>query len=81
MGVGNELHRLLESWGFKERKGCKCKKYRDRMNRKGADWCESKLSLCLRWLKRSAEEQTLPFSRHVAVRFLRRAIRNARRKG
>lgn len=78
-GVGDCLHKILEGWGFKERKACKCKKYRMWMNGNGIKWCEENKWVCVEWLRCSAEERRLPFSKWIAVWLVMQAIGRARR--
>ena len=78
-GPGTELAQALAKWGFKERKGCKCRHYARLMDAKGPDWCERNIDQVVGWLKKNAKERHLPFSSLVAKRFIKGAIARSRK--
>ncbi len=73
-GPGTELKSLLFSWGLKEKRGCNCKRYANTMNLRGMQWCRENIDVIVRWMKHSAEDRHLPFSKIIARRFISKAM-------
>lgn len=64
--VGDELHRLLSTFGIKPKEGCSCNNYRIQMNQWGVEGCTKNLNRIVLWLKREAVKQKYPFSNFIA---------------
>ena len=86
--VGTELSKLIPDWAVKDRSGCDCKSWINKMDRYGAKWCEANRPAIIEHLVRSKEHlipafRSLPDAvcRVVAGRLLNHAIRSASRSG
>jgi len=80
-GVGTELSKILESYGFKITANCKCKQRALLMNNNGVEWCENNIDTIIGWLKEEADKRNLGFifSELIAKRIIKRAIRAAKK--
>lgn len=81
VGVGTELKKLLSRLGLKPAANCKCAQHIREMNQEGVYWCEENTDTIVGWLKEEAERAKLPFTSIGARIIVRRAIRNANKKG
>lgn len=73
-GPGTRLHQALKAWGFKEQDGCQCFEYAVKMNVNGPQWVKDNIATVLNWLRKSAKQRKLPFSRWIAKRFILGAV-------
>jgi hypothetical protein len=83
-GPGTELKALLKRVGIVASPGCSCNtraKLMDANELKEPGWCESNLDTICDWLQEEATKRKLPFLRMAGKILVRKAIRNARKKG
>jgi hypothetical protein len=83
-GPGTELKALLKRVGIVASPGCSCNtraKLMDANELKEPGWCESNLETICDWLQEEATKRKLPFLRMAGKILVRKAIRNARKKG
>ena len=83
-GPGTELKALLKTVGIVATPGCTCNTraaLMDANELKEPGWCEKNLETICDWLQEEATKRKLPFVRLAAKILVRRAIRNARKKG
>jgi hypothetical protein len=83
-GPGTELKALLKRVGIVASPGCSCNtraKLMDANELKEPGWCESNLETICDWLQEEATKRKLPFFRMAGKILVRKAIRNARKKG
>jgi hypothetical protein len=83
-GPGTELKALLKRVGIVASAGCSCNtraKLMDANELKEPGWCESNLETICDWLQEEATKRKLPFFRMAGKILVRKAIRNARKKG
>jgi len=78
---GTELAKLLALLGFKASAGCGCKKRAREMDERGTQWVRENESTVVGWLREEAGKRKLPFLPYAAKVIIRRACRNAERKG
>jgi len=76
-GPGTCLHEALAAWGFKERDDCDCVNYATEMNMKGNKWCRNHIPRIIGWMRKSAKQRKLPFSKLIARQFVMKAIRRS----
>jgi hypothetical protein len=53
-GPGIELKKLLDKFGFKPAKNCKCDQHILEMNQRGVEWCSENIETIIGWLKEEA---------------------------
>lgn len=83
-GPGTELKALLKRVGIVASPGCSCNtraKLMDANELKEPGWCEKNLETICDWLQEEAKKRKLPFLRMAGKILVRKAIRNARKKG
>jgi hypothetical protein len=83
-GPGTELKALLKRVGIVASPGCSCNtraKLMDANELKEPGWCENNLETICDWLQEEATKRKLPFLRMAGKILVRKAIRNARKKG
>jgi hypothetical protein len=83
-GPGTELKALLKRVGIVASPGCSCNtraKLMDANELKEPGWCEKNLETICNWLQEEATKRKLPFLRMAGKILVRKAIRNARKKG
>jgi hypothetical protein len=83
-GPGTELKALLKRVGIVASPGCSCNtraKLMDEQELKEPGWCEKNLETICDWLQEEATKRKLPFLRMAGKILVRKAIRNARKKG
>jgi hypothetical protein len=83
-GPGTELKALLKRVGIVASPGCSCNtraKLMDANELKEPGWCEKNLETICDWLQEEATKRKLPFFRMAGKILVRKAIRNARKKG
>jgi hypothetical protein len=83
-GPGTELKALLKKVGIVASPGCSCNtraKLMDEQELKEPGWCEANLETICDWLQEEATKRKLPFLRMAGKILVRKAIRNARKKG
>ena len=83
-GPGTELKALLKRVGIVASPGCSCNtraKLMDANELKEPGWCEANLETICDWLQEEAKKRKLPFLRMAGKILVRKAIRNARKKG
>jgi len=83
-GPGTELKALLKRVGIVASPGCSCNtraKLMDANELKEPGWCEKNLETICDWLQEEATKRKLPFLRMAGKILVRKAIRNARKKG
>ena len=83
-GPGTELKALLKRVGIVASPGCSCNtraKLMDANELKEPGWCEANLETICDWLQEEATKRKLPFLRMAGKILVRKAIRNARKKG
>lgn len=79
--VGTELKRLLRKLGITEA-GCGCGSHAAMMDAYGLQWCKDNAEQIVTWLVGEAKKRGWAFApRWGARRLVKRAIRNAERKG
>lgn len=77
-GPGSILKEDLAAWGFKERENCNCGQYARMMDLNGPQWCLDQMDKILGWMKQSAHQRKLPFSRLVGKKFVKDAVKKYR---
>jgi hypothetical protein len=83
-GPGTELKALLSMIGITSSPDCQCNqraRFMDEIEVKEPGWCESNLETICDWLQEEATKRNLPFLRMAGKILVRKAIRNARKKG
>jgi hypothetical protein len=83
-GPGTELKALLKRFGIVASPGCSCTaraKLMDANEFNEPGWCEKNLETICDWLQEEATKRKLPFLRMAGKILVRKAIRNARKKG
>jgi hypothetical protein len=83
-GPGTELKALLKRVGIVASPGCSCNtraKLMDANEFNEPGWCEKNLETICDWLQEEATKRKLPFLRMAGKILVRKAIRNARKKG
>jgi hypothetical protein len=83
-GPGTELKALLKRVGIVASPGCSCNtraKLMDANELKEPGWCEANLETICDCLQEEATKRKLPFLRMAGKILVRKAIRNARKKG
>jgi hypothetical protein len=83
-GPGTELRALLSMIGITSSPDCQCNqraRFMDEIELKEPGWCESNLETICDWLQEEATKRNLPFLRMAGKILVRKAIRNARKKG
>jgi len=83
-GPGTELKALLKRVGIVASAGCSCNtraKLMDANEFNEPGWCEKNLETICNWLQEEATKRKLPFLRMAGKILVRKAIRNARKKG
>ncbi len=80
-GAGTELKRLLKKFGIHSKATCSCNKRAFEMDFKGIQWCEDNIDEIVGWLKEEAEKRRLPFVKTAGKILVKRAIKNAKKKG
>jgi hypothetical protein len=83
-GPGTELKALLSMIGITASPDCQCNqraRAMDEMELKEPGWCERNLETICDWLQEEATKRKLPFLRMAGKILVRKAIRNARKKG
>lgn len=84
-GPGTELAKSIKFLFWIIRKPlnlerCNCVNYECMMNVMGCDGCEENINLIMGWLKDGARAHGEPFSKMIAMKILKQAIRRARKK-
>ncbi len=77
---GAELSQLLRWLRIDYTADCQCRGRAAQMDRRGCQWCEENLDTIVGWLAEGAARQGMLFSRFVARRLVKLAIRRARAK-
>lgn len=85
-GVGTELEKIIDQSplaGIFKTEGCGCRSFARHMNSWGPDLCEERLERIVNHLEKQAKKRfgLAPFARHVATRWVKEAIENARKAG
>jgi hypothetical protein len=81
-GAGTELKALLRLVGITSTPTCKCNARAREMDARGVAWSEEHIEdTILPWLQEESKRRRLPFIESAARLMVKRAIRNARRKG
>lgn len=80
-GPGTELKALLKSIGITASENCSCNAKAIKMDQWGCDKCEQEIDTIVVWLKEEAKKRRLPFVDLAGKLLIKRAIRNARKKG
>jgi len=83
-GPGTELKAILKKVGIVASPGCSCNtraKLMDANELKEPGWCEANMETICDWLQEEATKRKLPFVRLAGKILIRKAIRNARKKG
>ena len=77
-GPGTHLAKTLASWGFKEGKGCSCKKMSRLMDGWGSACAKDPhLTTIIDHLAKEAAKRKLPFVRKLAEALIKRAVRQS----
>ena len=77
-GPGTQLAKTLASWGFKEGKGCSCKKMSRLMDGWGSACAtDPHLTTIVDHLAKEAKKRKLPFVRKLAEALIKRAVRQS----
>lgn len=77
-GPGTELKKLISWFPVPRKKNCRsCRSLEIKMNRWGAEKCLEKMDYICKKLAIAAKRRKLPYSRSLAEKLVRKAIRNA----
>ena len=77
-GPGTQLAKTLASWGFKEGKGCSCKKMSRLMDGWGSACAtDPHLTTIVDHLAKEASKRKLPFVRKLGEMLVKRAVRQS----
>lgn len=79
-GVGMELRRLIQKFGFKAAPNCKCSKHAKRMNKMGLAWCEQNIDTIVGWLREEAKRANIPFIDMAGKILVKKAISNTKKR-